>query len=930
MLRCGKKTPICLTRPLPLGPPDHRSKIEFMTLPSSWHAARHDLVLEQLGAKLHGLSTDEADRRRARHGPNELPPPRVRAPFLRFLDQFHNVLIYVLIAAGAITAALGHAIDSAVIFGVVLINAAIGFVQEGKAESALNSIRRMLSPQALTLRDGHRIPIAARDLVPGDIVFLSSGDKVPADLRLVQTKGLRLQEAALTGESLAVDKGIVPVSADTPLAERSCMAYAGTLVGAGVGAGVVAATGAATEIGHISAMLTQIRPLTTPLMRQMAVFGRVLTFAILAIAAGTFVFGVTLRDYGADEMFLAAVGLSVAAIPEGLPAIMTIALAVGVERMARRNAIIRRLPAVETLGAVSIICSDKTGTLTRNEMAVMGVAAGQNVFEVTGSGYSPEGEIRLAGRPADAGRDPLLHALARGAFLCSDASLRHADGDWTVDGDPMEGALIAFARKAGIDPEAENAAWARMDVIPFDAEHRFMATLHRNIEGTMLIHVKGAPERILEMCGRQCTETGEAPLDQAYWQREITDTARRGQRVLALAVLATRPDHTELKFSDVASGLTLLGLFGLADPPRAESIEAVARCQSAGIRVKMITGDHAGTATAIAQQLGLARPEAVLTGRQIDALDDPELRARIGDVDVFARASPAHKLRLVQALQAGRHIVAMTGDGVNDAPALKRANVGVAMGQKGTEAAKDAAEMVLADDNFASIAHAVEEGRTVYDNLKKAITFILPTNGGEALMIVAAIALGHALPITPVQILWVNMITAVTLALALAFEPAEHDVMARPPRPPAEPILSHFLIWRIAFVSTIMLAGTFGLFLWEINHGAEVAAARTVAVNALVMFEIFYAVSTRYLGANTFTWQGLFGSRQLLLAAGLVIALQIAFTYAGFMQVLFDTRPLPLAAWIRLVAISSSVYVLVELEKWAIRRWRDYRNTTLG
>ncbi len=918
MLRCGKKGAHIDRRPCGYSPAP-RSKIEFMTLPSAWHAAHHDLALQRLGAKLHGLSTSEAETRRARHGPNELPPQRLRAPFLRFLDQFHNVLIYVLIAAGAITAGLGHAIDSAVIFGVVLINAAIGFVQEGKAQSALNSIRRMLSPRALTLRDGRRIPIAARELVPGDMVFLASGDKVPADLRLVQTKGLRLQEAALTGESLAADKGITPVPSEAPLAERSCMAYAGTLVAAGVGAGVVVATGTQTEIGRISSMLKKIHPLTTPLLRQMAVFGRVLTFAILAIATATFAFGVIFRDYGADEMFLAAVGLSVAAIPEGLPAIMTIALAVGVERMARRHAIIRRLPAVETLGAVSIICSDKTGTLTRNEMAVMGVAAGHDMFEVTGSGYSPEGEIRLAGRRAGADRAPLLHALARGAFLCSDASLRHGEGEWTVDGDPMEGALIAFARKAGVDPDAEGAAWHRLDAIPFEAEHRFMATLHRDIEGTILIHVKGAPERILEMCDRQCTETGDAPLDPSYWHKQITATTEQGQRVLALAVLATRPDHAELEFADVASGLTLLGIFGLADPPRAESIEAVARCQSAGIQVKMITGDHAGTAAAIARQLGLARPEAVLTGRQIEAMDDSDLRARVGDVDVFARASPEHKLRLVQALQANNHIVAMTGDGVNDAPALKRADVGVAMGQKGTEAAKEAAEMVLADDNFASIAHAVEEGRTVYDNLKKAITFILPTNGGEALMIVAAIALGHALPITPVQILWVNMITAVTLALALAFEPAEHDVMARPPRAPAEPILSRFLIWRIAFVSTIMLAGTFGLFIWERDHGAGVAEARTVAVNALVMFEVFYAMNARYLRANTFTWRGLFGSRLLLLAAGLVIAMQVMFTYAGFMQVLFDTRPLPAEAWVRLVAVASSVYLLVELEKWALR-----------
>ncbi len=891
-----------------------------MTMPSPWHAAHHDLVLQRLGTKLHGLSASEAELRLARHGPNALPPPRVRSPFLRFLSQFHNVLIYVLIAAGAVTAGLGHLTDSAVIFGVVLINAAIGFVQEGKAESALDSIRRMLSPQALTLRDSRRIPIDARDLVPGDIVFLTSGDKVPADLRLVQTKGLRLQEAVLTGESLPVDKGTAPVAAETPLAERSCMAYAGTLVGAGVGAGVVVATATATEIGRISIMLNRVEPLTTPLLRQMTVFGRWLTAAILALAAGTFAFGIALRGYAADEMFLAAVGLAVAAIPEGLPAVMTITLAVGVERMARRNAIIRRLPAVETLGAVSIICSDKTGTLTRNEMAVMSVAAGPSVFEVTGSGYSPEGEIRLAGSAVNAGRDPLLRALARGGFLCGDASLRHAGGEWTTDGDPMEGALIAFARKAGFDPDAEGAAWHRIDVIPFEAEHRFMATLHRDIEGTMLIHVKGAPERVLEMCDRQCTETGDAPLNHAYWHEQITNITRRGQRVLALAVLATRPDHTELQFADVASGLTLLGLFGLADPPREESIEAVARCQSAGIRVKMITGDHAGTAAAIARELGLALPDAVLTGPQIDAMSDIDLRARVFDVDVFARANPEHKLRLVQALQASGLIVAMTGDGVNDAPALKRANVGVAMGLKGTEAAKEAAEMVLADDNFASIAHAVEEGRTVYDNLKKAIAFILPTSGGEALIIVAAILFGQVLPVTPVQILWINMITAVTLGLVLSLEPAEDDVMRRPPRVAAEPILSHFLIWRVAFVSAILLAGTFGLFLWERSQGAEVATARTVAVNTLVMFEVFYVVNTRYLRASTFTWHGIFGNPQLLMAIGLVIALQIVFTYAGFMQVLFDTRPLPAEAWVRLVVVASSVYLLVELEKWITRR----------
>ncbi len=884
-----------------------------------WHARGHDEVLRLLDTKLHGLSTDEVAVRAARHGANELPQQQGRPALLRFLAQFHNVLIYVLLGAGTVTATLGHATDSAVIFGVVIVNAVIGFIQEGRAESAMESIRHLLAPQALAMRDGHRVCLPARDLVPGDVVYLASGDKVAADLRLVQTKGLRLQEAVLTGESLPVDKSAAPVAAETPLAERTSMAYSGTLVAAGVGAGVVVATGTETEIGRIGALLARVEPLTTPLLRQMAVFARWLTAAILSLAVATFAFGVILRGYGAGEMFLAAVGLAVAAIPEGLPAVMTIALAVGVERMARRNAIIRRLPAVETLGAVSIICSDKTGTLTRNEMAVMSVAAGPALFEVTGAGYAPEGELRLDGAAVAGQHDPLLHALARGACLCNDASLRQVDGQWIVEGDPMEGALIAFARKAGYEPELDADGWRRADVIPFEAERRYMATLHRDADGLILVHVKGAPERLLEMCSRQRTANGDTPLDPAYWHRRVEEITRRGQRALALAVKPVEPDHRDLSPEDVAHGLTMIGVYGLADPPRAESLQSVALCQSAGIQVKMITGDHAGTAAAIARALGLARTETVLSGPQIDALSDAELRARVLDVDVFARADPGHKLRLVRAFQANGLIVAMTGDGVNDAPALKQADVGVAMGRRGTEAAKEAAEMVLADDNFASIARAVEEGRTVYDNLKKSIAFILPTSGGEALIIVAAILLGQTLPITPVQILWVNMITAVTLGLALAFEAPEQDVMRRPPRAAGEAILSGFLVWRIVFVSTAMLVGGFGLFLWERAHGADLATARTVTVNALVMFEVFYLFNIRYLRAGTFSWHGLFGSRAVLIAVTLVIAFQIAFTHLAPMQSLFDTRDLSAETWVRLVAVGYSVYVLVELEKWILR-----------
>jgi len=739
---------------------------------SCWHAETVERVLAELGARPGGLTTGEARERLARYGPNRLRPPARRGPLARFLAQFHNILIYVLLGAAVMTALLGHGVDTAVILGVVVINAVIGFIQEGKAESALEAIRDMLPLQATVLRDGHRLELPAAELVPGDVVFLQSGDKVPADLRLLAVKSLQIQEAALTGESLPVEKHQRPAPENAALGDRHSMAFSGTLVTYGQGRGLVVATGDATEIGRISGLLATVAPLTTPLLRQLAGFGRTLTILILALAGLTFLFGTLVRDYAASEMFLAAVGLAVAAIPEGLPAIMTIALAIGVQRMAALHAIVRRLPAVETLGSVTVICSDKTGTLTRNEMTVQSVATSRDLYEVTGAGYAPRGAFLLDGEEVDLPGRPLLREMARCALRCCDAELRQVEGDWVVDGDPTEGALVTLAMKAGLDPAFESRACPRTDVIPFESEHRFMATLHHDHAGGAWICIKGAPERILQMCRRQRSDAGDEPLDGGYWQRRIEEIAARGERLLALALRATGPDHGELRFADVEEGLTLLGLFGLADPPREEAIAAVERCRAAGIRVKMITGDHVGTARAVGARLGLATT-AALTGSELDRLSDRELVAQAAAVDVFARTSPEHKLRLVEALQSTGEVVAMTGDGVNDAPALKRADVGIAMGRKGTEAAKEAAEMVLADDNFATIANAVEEGRTVYDNLKKSIAFILPTNGGEALLLITAIAFGTLLPITPVQILWVNMVTTVTLALALAFEPAE-------------------------------------------------------------------------------------------------------------------------------------------------------------
>jgi magnesium-transporting ATPase (P-type) len=905
-------------RPLPQVPAPEAAETRLV---QSWHAKPAEAVLRALAARHEGLREIEARERLARFGPNSLPEAKPRSPLARFAAQFNNLLILVLLAAGLISAGLGHWLDATVILGVILVQATLGFVQEGKAERALSAIQGMLAPRASVLREGARRSIAAQDLVPGDLVLLEPGDKVPADLRIVRAKGLRVQEAALTGESVPVDKALEPVDAATPLANRASMAYAGTLVAAGQGAGVAVATGADTQLGNISRMVERAAPLETPLLRQMNRFARWLTAVILTFAGLLFAFGVLVRDLAPGEMFMTVVALAVAGIPEGLPVILTVTLAIGVQRMAARHAIVRRLPAVETLGSVSIICTDKTGTLTRNEMTVGAVATAADLIAAGGTGYEPRGGFSIGGREVAAEEQPVLDEIARAAVLCNDAALRQRDGQWLVRGDPMEGALLVLGAKAGLDLDAVRRAFPRTDEIPFDAEHRFMATLHHDHAGAGYVYVKGAPERVLEMCARQRGAGGDEPLAAAYWHARVEEMAARGQRVLAVALKPAARAHRDLRFSDVDGGeLTLLGLLGLIDPPRPEAIAAVAECRSAGIRVKMITGDHGATARAIARQLGLANPEDVLSGSDLDALGPADLAVRAAEADVFARTSPEHKLRLVEALQAGGHVVAMTGDGVNDAPALKRAQVGVAMGRHGTEAAKEAAEVVLADDNFASIDAAVKEGRTVYDNFKKAIVFLLPLNGGESSAIIVAIFAGVTLPITPLQILWVNMVSAIALGLSLAFEPAEHDVMRRPPRPPREPLLSGFLLWRVAFVSALFTAGIFGMFLWTRAEGATLEEARTYAVNTLVVMEVFYLFSVRYLRAPSFTLTGVRGTRAVLVALGLVVALQLVFTYAPFMERLFDTRPVDLLHGAEIIAVGIVLFVALELEKLVVRR----------
>ncbi len=892
----------------------------------SWHAIPVDQVLAALGGSPDGLTDAQVRERLARFGANHLPPPKRRSPALRFLDQFNDALIYVLLGAALVTALLGHWIDAQVILAVVLVNAIIGFLQEGKAERALDAIRDMLAPRASVMREGRRRTVTATDLVPGDIILLEAGDLVPADVRLIDVHGMKIDEAVLTGESVAVDKATAPVGEAAPLGDRGSMAFSGTLVTHGQAKGVVVATGDRTEIGRISSMLSEVTTLQTPLLRQMAMFAKWLTGAILVIAAAMLLFGLLVRGYGFAEIFMAVVGLSVAAIPEGLPAILTITLAIGVQGMAGRRAIVRRLPAIETLGSVSVICSDKTGTLTRNEMTATSIVIADHPVTVSGVGYAPEGGFSRDGHDVEVETRPLLVAICRAALLCSDAGLRRADGQWIVEGDPMEGALVVVACKAGLDPAAERRSWRRIGVIPFDARHRFMATRHRGEGGEERIFVKGAPERLFDMCDRQRGPDGDGAFDRDRWHRQAEAIASLGQRVLAVATKTAAASGAGLGFDQVEHGLTLLGLIGLIDPPREEAIAAVAACQAAGIRVKMITGDHAGTAKAVARRLGLSDPETVLTGRDLDALDDQTLRRRVRGTAVFPRTSPTHKLRLVEALQAEGAIVAMTGDGVNDAPALKRADVGIAMGQKGSEAAKEAAEMVLADDNFATIAEAVRAGRTVYDNLKKAILFILPSSGGEALVLIGAILLGSTLPITPVQILWVNMVTAVTLALALAFEPSEPDVMRRPPRAADEPILSRFLIWRTAFVSMLFMVIIFAKFAWTLNQGASLEEARTVVVNTLVVLEIFYLFSVRYLNTSSITWRGVLGTRAVLIAVGAVTALQFLFTYAPIMQTFFDARPLGLLQGVGVVAVGVMFLLVLELEKLFYRSITDQKS----
>jgi magnesium-transporting ATPase (P-type) len=892
--------------------------------PKSPHALPVHQALILLGAdRTLGLRTGEAERRLLRFGPNVLPRLERRSALVRLALQFHHPLVYVLIAAAAVTVALGQFVDAGVIAGVVLANALIGFIQESRAEHALEALAAMIGSHARVVRDGRRQRISSAELVPGDLLIVEAGDIVGADVRLTEVRGLELDESALTGESTPSRKALEPLPDGTGVGDRSNMAHSGTVVTRGDGAGLVVATGADTELGRIHRLMGEVDELATPLMRKIAGFSKALTIAILALAAATYLIGI-LRGDEPGDLFVAAVALAVGAIPEGLPAAITITLAVGVSRMARRHAIVRRLPAVETLGSTTVICTDKTGTLTQNEMTVQVIVAGGERFELAGVGYSPEGAVSLDGLIVSADEAPALHACVLAGALCNDSRLLQNGGRWQAVGDPTEAALLVVAHKSGIDPEFVVQSHPRVAAIPFESERRYMATLHDSGEGRpAVLYCKGAVEAVLPMCTHALAPDGaRSRLDAAAVHAEADLLAKQGLRVLAFARRAgTGNRNGRLSGPDlVPQDLDFIGLQAMADPPRPSAVAAVAACRRAGVAVKMITGDHPATAEAIASLVGLGDGTAqVMTGADVEACEPDELVSLARQTAVFARVSAEQKLRLVEALQRSGEIVAMTGDGVNDAPALKRADIGVGMGRSGTEVAREASDVVLTDDDFASIAAAVEEGRRIFDNLMKFIVWTLPTNLAEGLLILTAIVAGVALPVLPVQVLWINMTTAVALGLMLAFERQEPGIMDRPPRDPAQRLLTSQLVGRILLVSALLLGASFWLFELERASGASLAEARTVAVNVFVAVEIFYLLNCRSLDGSILG-VGLFSNRPLLLGVATAVVLQLLFTYAGPMQTLFHSAAIEPSAWLPIIGAGLAVGGAVGAEKWLRRR----------
>jgi len=883
----------------------------------TWHALSPDDVIRGVDSHgLSGLSAEAAAMRLEQNGPNALQQGRRRGRLKRIASQFHSPLIYVLMVAAVVTFLLDDYLDTWVIGVVIFVNALVGYIQEGKAEKALDAIRGLLADQAVVIRDGRKVTISAVDLVVGDVIQLESGSKVPADARLLEARNLSAAEASLTGESVPVAKQIEPVAQAAPLGDRTSMIYAGTLITAGNATAVVVAVGADTELGRIGVLVDEVGTVKTPLTKRLDRFAVQITAAIVLIGALAFIYGYLVLDYEAGDLFLLAVGLIVAAIPEGLPAVMTIVLALGTRAMAKDNALIRRLPAVESLGSVSVILSDKTGTLTQNEMTVASVVTASDDLAVSGIGYAPEGELLNGGAAVSIADSPELAALVEAVLLCNRADVRQSEtGDFIAVGDPTEAALITLAMKAGASRSGLRAQYPEVNQIPFESERRFMATIHESPEGGRQVWLKGAPERVLELAEVAWDGT---ELDRQLWLERADALAAKGQRVLAVAG-ATWLDGEDFDDESEPKNLRLVGLVGVIDPPREAAKAAIATCQTAGIDVKMITGDHLLTATTIGRELGL-RVGTPLSGSDIDSLNDEELTERIKNTDIIARANPEHKLRLVRLIQALGFQVAMTGDGVNDAPALQAADIGVAMGKNGTDAARSASDLVLTDDRFETIEKAVERGRIVYDNIKKTMLHMLPTNFGEILILLTALVAGWVLPITVSQILWVNLIIAVTIALALVVEKAEPNLMSRPPRPAGEPLLTRRFLSRVILIALLIAGSTLWVFEWMLAGGASLQEARTAAATMVVVAEMWYLFNVRRFTASGFTLETFTGNRVAVGASMLLIAFQLAFVYLPPMNELFGTAPIASQEWAVIVLLGAVIFAIVEIEKWLWRR----------
>lgn len=898
---------------------------------TKWYQMTADHVFETLKTSSTGLNTKTAKERLKKYGYNEISFKQIN-PFLRFLRQFHNPLIYVLILAGIVTVFLGEMIDTAVIFGVVIANTAIGFIQEGKAESSIEALEKMMLPECTVLRDGEKKKNLARELVIGDVVILESGTQVPADLRLVSVKNLNIDEAALTGESIPVTKSIEPIKiSDIPPADQSCMAFSGTFVTQGSGHGIVTATGENTEMGKIAEIMKETHKITTPLMKKMEKFTEIIVIVIIAIAALNFILS-TWFGYGFIYSFMASVSLAVAAIPEGLPAVLTITLALGVKVMARRNALIRKLPSVEALGRATVICSDKTGTLTKNQMTVVKVYSGDKSYNVSGTGYKPHGEFILDDKIIESPNESKeLTETLKAGLLCNNAALMEELEDkerYNIIGDPTEGALVVSAIKAGVSEDLP-----RLDEIPFESEKRYMATLHNGHDNN-IIYVKGSPERIIKMSGNQQINGEIQPLEDEKISTAADKMAENALRVLGFAYKSVSIEKMEITDDDI-EGLTFLGLQGMIDPPREEVVGAIQKAKGAGIRTVMITGDHARTAKAIAEQLGIGScDDRVVTGKELSKMSPEELYTVVDNVSVYARVAPEHKFNITTQLQKKGEIVAVTGDGVNDAPALKAADIGIAMGITGTDVSKEASDMVLADDNFASIVKAVEEGRYIFENIRKIILYALAANGGQALIILSAVVLAPFitlftvdLPLEPVQILWINLFDSIFLALPLVKEPKERGLLKYPPRDPKEQIVNRLFLRKVGIVSLAMAGAGLSVFhifgtpaLSSPVNEMLITQAQTAAFAAVIFVHVFYLITARSIYDSAFTFSP-FSNKWSLIGIAVVLTSLIMIIYFQPLEFIFRTAAIPLDWWILIVLFALPGFLLIEIEKYLVKRF---------